>query len=203
MVQLDIPAAFAVSQFFLDVARPAIPQEAQPDGDLPTIYWRLLSLSLLFAGAVIAPAGIYLLAGWPGWEQIYWVQFVENVVFNGLNALAFPAFIIAIVLAGYVGHRVGYWLLTTGRQKWLRPMYITVLAIPTLVVAACYPAFTLVGTYEQYHNDRSAMALAWTNPHDFSVAWVGVIVFFIVMLIAFTLHVRKIAAAHKTSKETA
>jgi len=54
----------------------------------PAIYYRYLFRSVFFAGFVIAPAGIYLLSGWPGWEQIYWSKRFEEVMHTGwVNAL--------------------------------------------------------------------------------------------------------------------
>ena len=66
------------------------------------------------AGMVIAPAGIYLLAGWPGWEQIYWSKRFEEVMHTGwANALLPALFVLFIMLAAYAGHVLGYRWLTT------------------------------------------------------------------------------------------
>jgi len=182
MVQIDIPAAFIVSQLLLDVGRDAVQVQAkgpEPIGVKPAVYYRFLFRSVFFAGAVIAPAGIYLLAGWPGWEQIYWTQRVENVVFNWINALIPALFVLSIVCGAYVGHVLGYHWLVTGRGKLLRPTYLTVLAAVSVVVLLNYPSFTLMGTYQQYHHDREAMVPVWENPHQFTVAWVLVMLYFV------------------------
>jgi len=197
MVQIDIPAAFVVSMFSIDLGRKLIKREAEKrSGAKPAIYYRYLFRSIFFAGFVIAPAGIYLLAGWPGWEQIYWCRRFEELIHTGwVNALLPAFFIMAIVLAGYCGHVLGYRWLVSGKVKYLRPTYIVVLIMVTIVVLLNYPSFLLVGTYDQYHNlngqTREAMAEVWSNPYGFSVAWVGVMIYFIVALAYLVLKIRK------------
>jgi len=78
---------------------------------------KFLFRSVFFAGFVIAPAGIYLLTGWPGWEQLYWTERVEKPIFHLFNAMIYPLFIMAIVLCGYLGHIIGYHWLVTGKEN--------------------------------------------------------------------------------------
>ncbi len=187
MVQIDIPAAFIVSMLSIDLSRKALLQEFQNNqADKPALYYRILFRSVFFAGIVIAPAGIYLLAGWPGWEQIYWSKRFEEVMHTGwANALLPALFVMAIVFSAWLGHTLGCGLLTTGKEKYIRPTYIIVLIIVTVVVLACYPSFLLMGTYDQYHgSDRDSMPYVWANPYGFSTAWVGVMIFFAVTIIS-------------------
>lgn len=179
MVQIDIPAAFIFSQFYLDVGKKLIQHDAagDPASRNPT-YYRFLVRSLVFAGAVIAPGGIYLLSGYPGWEQIYWSSRPENVVFNWVNALIPALFVALIVGGGYLGHYLGYRWVVQGKIKLLRASYLGVLAVVAVVVLSCYPSWTLMGTYHQYHHNRSAMTPVWQNPHGFSIAWILVMVCF-------------------------
>jgi hypothetical protein len=43
-----------------------------------------------------------------------------------------------------------------------------------------------MGTYDQYHNlndqTRESMASVWSNPYGFSVAWIGVMIYFAVAM---------------------
>lgn len=196
MVQLDIPAAFAVSMFFVDMGRSALKQEAELTPDRPSkAYYRFLFRSLFFAAFVVCPAGLYLLCGWPGWEQLYWSQRFENLILQGWQNALFPAFfIMGIVLAGYLGYIVGYRLLIAGKEKYIRPIYLGVLGVSCIPVLLSYPAFLLVGTYDQYHNlntqTRDAMKAVWNNPYDFGVAWLGVMVYFVAALVYFFLKIR-------------
>ena len=193
MVQIDVPAAFIASQFFLDIGRKVVEKDKGATGPTTT-YYRYLARALLFAGAVIAPGGIYLLSGYPGWEQIYWTPRVEHVVFNWKNALIPALFVAAIVGAGWFGHWLGYRWIVTGKAKLLRPTYLGLLGAVAILVLANYPSFLLLGTYEQYHHDRSAMQSVWGNPHGFSVAWILVMVYFTVTLGYLIYKIRKEAA---------
>ena len=180
MVQIDIPASFIAGMFFVDVGRKALKSDFEKSKKKKTtMYYKFLFRSVLFAGAVIAPAGIFLLAGWPGWEQLYWTERVENVIFN-LNALLPTLFIVAIVLGGYFGHTIGYNLLITGRENYIRPIYMLVLIGVAAIVLYNSPAFLLVGTYQEYHNNRAVMVHVWKNPYNFAIAWVMVMLYFLV-----------------------
>ena len=197
MVQIDIPAAFVVSMLSIDLGRKVLKEGAEKSGEAkPAIYYRYLFRSVFFAGFVIAPAGIYLLSGWPGWEQIYWSKRFEEVMHTGwVNALLPALFAMAIVFAGYCGHTLGYRWLVSGKAKYLRPTYIGVLVAVSIVVLSCYPSFLLMGTYDQYHNlndqTRESMAKVWSNLYGFSVAWVGVMIYFAVAMACLVLTIRK------------
>ena len=67
MVQIDIPAAFAVSLLSIDLGQQILKREAEKNSaKKPSVYYRFLFRSVFYAGCVISPAGLYLLAGWPG-----------------------------------------------------------------------------------------------------------------------------------------
>ncbi len=185
MVQIDIPAGFVVSMLTIDLGRRALKKNYEENQtEKSALYYLYLFRSVLFAGMVIAPAGIYLLSGWPGWEQIYWSKRFEEAMHTGwLNALLPALFVLFIVLAAYAGHVVGYRWLITGREKYIRPAWIGLLLLVGIVVLLCYPSFLLVGTYDQYHNlngqAREAMASVFHNPYGFSVGWITVMVYFV------------------------
>ncbi len=189
MVQIDIPAGFVVSMFAIDLGRKALKKDYQnTHTEKSALYYRYLFRSVLFAGMVIAPAGIYLLAGWPGWENIYWSRHFEEVMHTGwANALLPALFVLAIVLAAYAGHVIGYRWLISGKEKYLRPTWIGILIVVSIIVLLNYPSFLLVGTYDQYHHlngqTRDAMASVWHNPYSFSVGWVGVMIYFVAALV--------------------
>jgi hypothetical protein len=202
MVQIDVPAAFVVSLLSIDLGRQAL--KADPEGAGPgktRLYYRFLSRSLFFAAFVIAPAGIYLLSGWPGWEQIYWSKRFEQVMLGGwANALLPAFFVMAIVLAGYLGHVVGYRWVKAGKERYVRPVWLGTLLAVGLVVLLNYPSFLLMGTYDQYHNlngqTRDSMAPVWSNAYDFSIAWLGVMAYFVCACVVLIARVRKDCVMH-------
>lgn len=199
MVQLDIPAAFVASQLFVDLARERIKKEAkEANGKKPLIYYQLLFYSVFFASVVIVPAGLYLLAGWPGWENIYWSKRFEELIHSGLFNPLFPtAFALFIVLAGYLGFQLAYHWVITGKEGFLKPTYIGILGISTIIVLLCYPSFLLVGTYDQYHNlagqTRLSMAKVWENPFSFGSAWICVMLYFFICFFYTIVKVRKLS----------
>ncbi|MEW6369252.1 MAG: hypothetical protein AB1714_31920 [Acidobacteriota bacterium] len=207
MVQIDIPAAFVAGMLFIDLGRKTLKADSSTtEGSRkPATYYRYLFRAIFFAGFVIAPAGIYLLAGWPGWEQIYWSRRFEQVMHTGwLNPLLPAGFVMAIVLAGYVGHVLGYRWLMAGKEKRLRPAYIGILVAVGLVVLYNYPSFLLMGTYDQYHNlygqSRETMASVWSNPYGFTAAWVGVMCYFVVALVFAVWRILKENAVRDTGR---
>ena len=197
MVQLDIPAAFVASMFFADLGKKILRREAEKsEGKKTGAYYRFLSRSVLFAGLVICPAGIYLLAGWPGWENIYWYRRFEELILRGwVNALLPTAFLMSIIISGYIGFRLGYRLIIKGKEKYLRTIYIGVLLLSFVPVLLSYPSFLLVGTYDEYHNvtgqTRDMMPKVWDNPYEFGVGWLGVMIYFVIMLLIVSARIRR------------
>jgi len=180
MVQIDIPIAFIISQLTIDIGKDVIKAKAKEEKEArPKIYYRYLTRCLLVAGLVIAPAGGYLLAGWPGWESQYWWWRFEQPMYSNVNALLPALFTFSIVLGGYLGFEVGYRLLISGRERYLRPMYIGLLALTSGSVLLGWPAPIRVGTLQEFVTNPAGMAYLWDNWRGFFTGWVGVIVFFV------------------------
>ena len=108
---------------------------------------------------------------------------MEQVILRWDNALIPAIFVLLIVLAAYVGHALGYHWLVTGKEKYLRPTYIVLLAAVAVLVLFNYPSFTLMGTYQQYHYDRAAMTPVWQNAYDFGIAWICIMLYFAATLL--------------------
>ena len=190
MVQLDVPAAFMVSQLFVDLGRRTI-RAAKTEQERRLLYHKFLTRSLLFAGLIIVPGGSYLLSSFPGWESLYWMPFAERMAFHPGNALLFPFFVGGIVAGGWLGHHLGFNWVVSGRDKYLRPTYLGVLVAACLVVLASYPSFILLGTCDQYRHDRAAMEYVWNNPHNFMLAWGIPMAIFFVVLVVMALRIRR------------
>lgn len=186
MVQIDIPAAFIASQLFLDIGKDAIKKEARlQSDDKPKIYYMFLWRTVFFAGFAIAPAGIYLLGGWPGWEQMYWTPRVEHIQYDWFNAMLPTLFLMAIVFCSYLGHVIGYGWIVAGKEKYLRPTYLGILAFVVAVVAINYPAFIKVATYEEYWaaveaGTTSSLHNVWDNYLGFGTGWFIIMIYFLI-----------------------
>jgi hypothetical protein len=141
MVQIDIPIAFIISQLTIDIGKDIIKAKAKEEkGAKPKIYYQYLARCLLVAGLVIAPAGGYLLAGWPGWESQYWWWRFEQPMYSNMNALLPALFTFTIVLGGYLGFELGYRLVVSDRERYLKPIYIGLLALTSGTVLLGWPA---------------------------------------------------------------
>ena len=180
MVQIDIPIAFIISQLTIDIGKDVIKAKAKEEkGSKPKIYYQYLARCLLVAGLVIAPAGGYLLAGWPGWESQYWWWRFEQPMYSNVNALLPALFTFSIVLGGYLGFESGYRLLISNRERYLKPIYIGLLALTSGSVLLGWPAPVRVGTLQEFVTNPTGMAYLWDNWRGFFTGWVGVIVFFL------------------------
>lgn len=65
MVQIDVALSAAVGATLALSARRAL--RSQPSAINPYLAW-----SLVFQAAVVVPAVLFFLVGWPGWDTMYW-----------------------------------------------------------------------------------------------------------------------------------
>lgn len=76
------------------------------------------------------------------------------------------------------------------------------LVISSIPVLLSYPAFLLVGTYDQYHNlngqTRETMIAVWKNPYGFGIGLSVAVIFGIAVFLYFT---HKIKKESRSSKE--
>jgi hypothetical protein len=187
MVQIDIPAAFIASLLFLDIGKEIIKKQAaaSPSDDKPKIYYKFLWRTVFFAGFAIAPAGIYLLGGWPGWEQMYWTQRVEEIQYNWFNALLPTLFLMAIVFCAYLGHVIGYNWIVNGKEKYLRPTYLGLLALVVAIVGFNWPAPLVVSNYKEYWDAVAAgiasdLPSVFSNHMGFTTGWLIIMIYFLI-----------------------
>ena len=201
MVQIDIPIAFIISQFTIDIGKKIIKEKAREEkGEKPKVYYQYLTRCLLMAGLVIAPAGGYLLAGWPGWESQYWWWRFEQPGYSNVNALLPALFTFLIVLGGYAGFELGYRLVISGRENLLKPIYIGLLVITSAIVLVGWPAPIRVGTWHEFHTNPEDMAYLWDNWRGFFTGWTGVIIFFVVAFAFFVVkQIREARAFSQTN----
>jgi hypothetical protein len=101
-------------------------------------------------------------------------------MYSNINALLPALFTFSIVLGGYLGFELGYRLLVSEREKYLKPIYIGVLALTSAIVLLGWPAPIRVGTFQEFHANPTDMAYLWDNWQGFFTGWVGVIVFFVI-----------------------
>jgi len=169
MVQVDIPAAFVCSQVFAWSGRRWLVDEP------PSWLGRYTAIAFAYAAAVVGACGLYLFAGWPEWEVMYWFEPIrmDTANFgNPLLALVAPLFIVVTGLAGGGGFLLAHrWARAGKPRRILAALWIGVAFILGMfLLNPAAPMF--VGRYYDYHAYlREAVASA--RPLDYGVLMLG------------------------------
>jgi len=143
MVQVDLPAAFAIGQTFSMLSKTYLKNEPN------YMTSKLLGPFNLYLSTGFVPGGLFLLAGWPAWEAMYTVQWVENSYDNPLVAGFYVAFVIAMVICGNLGYLLGHYFY---RKKWDQYVKYTLIAgifltfLPFIVRWGCWKK---IGTFSE------------------------------------------------------
>lgn len=111
MVQVDLPAAFAVGQVFALLAKKYLKNE-------PSIFTnKLLGPLNFYLCCCFSTVGMFLLVGWPAWEVMYVSGWVENPFDRPLVAGFYVVFLIAMMLLGNFGFMLGHYWYKKGKDK--------------------------------------------------------------------------------------
>lgn len=97
MVQVDLPAAFVIGQIYAMLAKSYLKKEPRKFTN------KLLGPLNFFMSCCFAPAGMFLLVGWPAWEVMYNTGWVENPYNRPWVAGFYVFFGIVMVVLGNVG----------------------------------------------------------------------------------------------------
>lgn len=169
MVQVDIPAAFVCSQVFAWSGRRWLADEK------PSWTGRYTAIAFAYSAMVVGACGLYLLAGWPEWEVMYWFESVrmDTANFgNALLALVAPLFIVVTGLAGGAGFMLAHQWARAGKPRRILVALWTGAALAVAMFALNPSAPMFVGHYHDYHAYiREAVASA--RPLDYGVVRLG------------------------------
>ncbi len=113
MVQVDLPASFAIGQIFAFLCRDYLKKE-------PSIFLnKILGPFNVYLACCYAPAGMFLLIGWPAWEVMYKTGWFENPFDKPLVAGAYVLFGIIMVVLGNIGFILAHHWYRKGRDGWV------------------------------------------------------------------------------------
>jgi uncharacterized membrane protein len=172
VVLTDIQIAFAAGALFVDAAAPVI-EAARERGEaaLAKVYNRYMLRSLIYTGVFLGPVATISLLAYPAWETQYLSGVFDNMENHPVNASYYGVFLMVVFAAAWFGNWLGFKWVLSGRRKQLRIFYIVLVAVTFAVMWARYPAPVLVGTYDQYVNNRAAMRY-WTEDRTFFITFI-------------------------------
>lgn len=142
MVQVDLPAAFAVGQICAMLSKKYLKKESRKFTN------RLLGPMNIFLSCCFAPVGMFLMIAWPSWEVMYWTGWVEAPFNRPYVAGFYILFGIAMVVIGNVGFILAHhWYRNSNDRRVVFGAVIGVFF--TLLPFLLWPGTWLkVGTYE-------------------------------------------------------
>jgi hypothetical protein len=178
MVQIDVPAAFAIGSFFADAASKKL-----QSGD-PAELYRAAFKNNLFQIFFFLWIPLYFIMNFFGWETTYLWWTSDSVA-------SYPLFIVVFTLvflaAGNCGFFLGGWLIRR-RMIWAnRLVYIGIAIYSTIWVFGQTSRTFQVGTYSDWAAHKSVM---FYDNKDFLTAFLIVMAVWVIGVVGFYLNLR-------------
>ncbi len=143
MIQVDLPAAFAIGQTFALVSNSYLKKEP----DLFTS--KLLGPFNLYLSCGFALGGLFLLVGWPAWEAMYTVPWIENAFDNPLVAAVYVFFYMGMILLGNIGFILGHYFYRKGKDSWVIAGIVIGVILTLLPFILRWGCWERVGTFAE------------------------------------------------------
>ncbi len=141
MVQVDVPVAFAVGTLFAEAAR------KQLQGGRPEYFYKVLLKNNIFQIFFFSWIPVYFILNYFGWEtsHMWWHE-------DSVNAYPFfvPIFLIIFFAAANGGFLLGHRLVTTGKLKANRIVYIGIFIFSGAWIFGQMGRTFRLGTYSQW-----------------------------------------------------
>jgi hypothetical protein len=141
MVQVDIPAAFAIGTMFADAAR----KQLQNGG--PQYYYKILLKNNIFQIFFFSWIPVYFILNYFGWEttHMWWHE-------DSVTAYPFfvPIFLVIFFAAGNAGFLLGHHLVTSGKIVANRVVYVALFIYSAAWIFAQTDSTFRLGTFAQW-----------------------------------------------------
>jgi hypothetical protein len=183
MVQVDLPAAFAIGHIFAILSKDYLKQEPQ------LFTHRLLGPFNLFLVCGFVPGGLFLLVGWPAWEVMYWTDWVEAPFDRPWVAAFYVFFAIVMVVLGNVGYMLAHAWLRQGREKQVRLVSTFAVFLTILPFLLQWGVWTRVGSYAQVVEIKAGY-YDWMQPPFFH-GWLAIMLYMTVAIVLMGLWMKK------------
>ena len=143
MIQVDLPAAFAIGQGFSMLSKNYLKKE-------PELFTgRLLGPFNFYLTTGFVPGGLFLLAGWPAWEAMYTNQGIENSFNNPIVAAIYVLFVIAMIVFGNAGYLLGHYFYKHKLDYYVKYTFALGLALTVLPFVIRWGCWNWIGTYAE------------------------------------------------------
>lgn len=148
MIQVDLPAAFAVGQIFSVLSSDYLKKTPEKFSN------KLLGPLNFYLSCGFVPTGMYLLAAYPAWEAMYVTNWVENT-YNRPSAAAFyVAFMVAMILLGNTGFILGHYWYQNGKDKWVIYGSVAGVILTIMPFLLKWGVWMQIGTYADIQANR-------------------------------------------------
>jgi hypothetical protein len=191
MVQIDVPAAFAVGSLLADAAR------RQIEAGRKDLYYRAFLKNNLFQIFFFAWIPVYFIANYLGWETTYMWWHADSV---REYPLFLPVFLVVFFAAGNMGFFLGSRLIAARHATANRMMYGAIAIFSLIWVFGQTGRTFKVGTYSQFNAGQAQMF--WENS-AFLTAFIVVMVVWSAGVIGFFLNLQRDGLRLGESREAA
>lgn len=144
MIQVDLPAAFAVGQIFALLAKKYLKTEPKK------FFNRLLGPLNFYLSCGFVPTGMYLMIGWPSWEVMYITGWVEKPFNQPLVAAFYVLFMVAMILLGNVGFILAHHWYQKGKDRFVVYGSIIGVVLTILPFVLRWGVWWKIGTYAEF-----------------------------------------------------
>ncbi|MDH3892386.1 MAG: hypothetical protein OEV49_15030 [candidate division Zixibacteria bacterium] len=168
VVPTDVQVAFITGALFVDLGRRHIVSEHSASPERSRLaYCRFRNLSVIYAALFLTPVIAVFFSAWPAWETQYWCLQAEQLRGDGLLSLLAGLYLIGLVLAAYLGNWLAFRWLVSGKGHLIRPVYLAVGAVTTVIFLIKWPAPIRLGSAAQFQTDPNAMPYIWQDTQFF------------------------------------
>lgn len=143
MIQVDLPAAFAVGQVY------AFLSQTYLRGETRFFTSRPLGMLNLYLSCGFVPGGLYLLSAYPAWEAMYTTGWLDAPFDNPPVAFFTVLFVMLMVLLGNAGYVAGHWCYRNGKDRTVLWGIATAIFLTVLPFFLDWGVWMRVGTYDE------------------------------------------------------
>jgi len=184
MVQVDLPAAFAVGQIYALLSKEHLKKDERKFTN------RLLGPFNFYMSTMFAPVGMFLLIGWPTWEIMYRGGWAENPYNRPWVAGFYVAFALVMILLGNVGFILAHHWYLKGRDRWVVVGAVLGVAVTLLPFLLRWGVWMKVGTFEEVQAGGGYSF--WEPP--FFYGWAVIMTYMVVATVGMGLFFKRVGS---------